>query len=182
MSARERLQDMIRTERGDMNVHSQPEVRGALDAYRAEVLTEAGEKSSPTGADATPEAYDGELAMLRGLVRTLRVVVRYDNNVAEVRRLLHQHAADEAAAYEAKGDPILARQAALLNEILQAPARRWKSGRAVSALRKAGHHPVSPGMAQRDLAALADAGHLVRHEEKGVVWYEVARQSGGSRG
>lgn len=40
MSARERLQDMVRTERGDMNVYSQPEVRTALDAYRTEVLAE----------------------------------------------------------------------------------------------------------------------------------------------
>ena len=39
--ARERLQDMVRTERGDMNVHSQTEVRTALDAYRAEVFEEA---------------------------------------------------------------------------------------------------------------------------------------------
>ncbi|AQS70888.1 hypothetical protein B1H29_31915 [Streptomyces pactum] len=57
------------------------------------------EKSSRTTADATPEAYDGELAMLRGLVRTLRVVVRPDDaDVNEVRRLLHQHVADETAA------------------------------------------------------------------------------------
>lgn len=47
------------------------------------------------------QAYDGELAMLRGLVRTLRVVVRPDDrdvDVAEVRRLLHHHADDDAAA------------------------------------------------------------------------------------
>lgn len=47
------------------------------------------------------QAYDGELAMLRGLFRTLRVVVRPDDpevDVAEVRRLLHHHADDDAAA------------------------------------------------------------------------------------
>jgi hypothetical protein len=50
-------------------------------------------------ADRGGEAYDGELAMLRGLVRTLRVVVRPDEvDVAEVRRLLHEHASDDAAA------------------------------------------------------------------------------------
>ncbi|WP_448333513.1 hypothetical protein [Streptomyces sp. DSM 41534] len=41
VNARERLADMIRTDRGDMNVHSAPEVRVALDAYRTEVLREA---------------------------------------------------------------------------------------------------------------------------------------------
>ncbi|MFD5002168.1 hypothetical protein ACFWMV_04600 [Streptomyces mutabilis] len=57
------------------------------------------EKSSRPTADATPEAYDGELAMLRGLVRTLRTVVRSDDaDVNEVRRLLHHHVADETAA------------------------------------------------------------------------------------
>ncbi|MFI1702012.1 hypothetical protein ACH419_39530 [Streptomyces bobili] len=167
MSARERLQVMVRTERGDMNVYSQPEVRAALDAHRAEVLAGDG------------QAYDGELAMLRGLVRTLRVVVREDNNVAEVRRLLHQHAADEAAAYAETGDSDRARQAALLVGILAAPARRWKSGRAVNVLREAGYHPISPSTASHDLGALAAAGHLIRHEESGVVWYEIARRSGG---
>lgn len=62
----------------------------------------AGEKSSRPAADATPEAYDGELAMLRGLVRTLRVVVRPDGaDLGEVRRLLWQHTADEN---EARGE------------------------------------------------------------------------------
>ncbi|MFF7553625.1 hypothetical protein ACFZA9_12145 [Streptomyces olivaceus] len=61
--------------------------RDAMDAHRAEVLAADG------------QAYDGELAMLRGLVRTLRVVVRPDDaDVAEVRRLLHEHAADERDA------------------------------------------------------------------------------------
>lgn len=41
MSARERLADMIRTDRGDMNVYSEIEVRAALDDHRAEVLAEA---------------------------------------------------------------------------------------------------------------------------------------------
>jgi hypothetical protein len=62
-----------------------------LEAHRAEVLAEDG------------QAYDGELAMLRGLVRTLRAVVRDDRaDVAqkEVRRLLYEHTADERAAYE----------------------------------------------------------------------------------
>ncbi|MFH9823070.1 hypothetical protein [Streptomyces bobili] len=144
-----------------------------LDGLTADDMVKAA--VTEFGLDA--EAYPGELAMLRGLVRTLRVIVRDDNAVAEARRLLHHHADDEAAAYEQMGDPTLARQAALLNAILQAPARRWKSGRAISVLREAGYHPVSPNTASHDLAALASAGHLVRHEEKGVRWYEVARRS-----
>ncbi|CAL9501708.1 hypothetical protein [Streptomyces sp. enrichment culture] len=48
------------------------------------------------------EAYPGELEMLRGLVRTLRVVVRDGGSAerqrADVRRLLWQHATDDAAA------------------------------------------------------------------------------------
>jgi len=41
MSARERLADMVRTDRGDMNVYSPSEVRDALDAHAAEVLAAA---------------------------------------------------------------------------------------------------------------------------------------------
>jgi hypothetical protein len=63
-----------------------------VDAHRAEVLATDG------------QAYDGELAMLRGLVRTLRVIVRDgtsdEKRRAEIERLLHQHAADDAAARE----------------------------------------------------------------------------------
>jgi hypothetical protein len=44
MSAHERLADMIRTDRGDMNVYSEIEVRAALDAHRAEVLRAAADK------------------------------------------------------------------------------------------------------------------------------------------
>ncbi|MDT0387875.1 hypothetical protein [Streptomyces dubilierae] len=116
------------------------------------------------------EAYPGELAMLRGLVRTLRVVVRPDTvDVTEVRRLLQQHAGDDALA-RTEND----RQAALLDAIRRDPTGRWKSGRAVKALRQLGYHPISPGTASHDLAALAAAGHLIRHEEPGVRWYEVA--------
>jgi hypothetical protein len=65
---------------------------GVIDEFRAEVLAADG------------QAYDGELAMLRGLVDTLRVVVQDGSTAekqrAEVRRLLHQHAGDDAAARE----------------------------------------------------------------------------------
>lgn len=58
-----------------------------LAGHRAEVLAEDG------------QAYDGELAMLRDLVRTLRVAARPDDaDLGEIRRLLHHHATDDAAA------------------------------------------------------------------------------------
>lgn len=63
-----------------------------------------------------------------------------------------------------------ARQAALLAAI-HASGGRWKSGRAVTALRAAGYHPVSPSTASRDLRALTWAGHLIAHDEKGVRYY-----------
>jgi hypothetical protein len=71
MNARERLQVMIRTTPGDMTVWSAPEVRDALDAYRDEALAEQREKSSPTGADATPGPA-GRVAQLLDAIRTQR--------------------------------------------------------------------------------------------------------------
>lgn len=65
--------------------------RDKLDDYRAQVLAEDG------------QAYDGELAMLRGLVRVLRTVVRENGTLPEARRLLWQHATDDAAARAGKG-------------------------------------------------------------------------------
>lgn len=70
------------------------------------------------------------------------------------------------------------RRAALLTAIQTEPNTRWKSGRAVVALRQAGWHPVSPGTAATDLQALVIAGHLVRHDEPGCTWYEPV---GGTR-
>lgn len=151
-------------------------------AYRDEVLAEAG----------TPEAYDGELAMYRQLVRTLRVVVRDDTvDINEVRRLLHNHAADDAAARaesngesrRTAGDTLAdaARQADLLYAIRKNPNKRWKSGRALTTLHALGYTRARRHTAANDLARLADAGHLIRHEEKGVRWYGLARRGGGPR-
>lgn len=62
-------------------------VKELLDGHRAEVLAEDG------------QAFDGELAMLRGLVRTLRAAVRPDGaDMDEVRRLLWEHQQDANAA------------------------------------------------------------------------------------
>ncbi|HZF92023.1 hypothetical protein [Streptomyces sp.] len=127
------------------------------------------------------QAYPGELAMLRGLVRTLRVVVRPDDvDVREVRRLLHQHSADEGAALAsfrtiADRPADTARQAALLNVVL-AEGGGWKSGRALRALHQLGFTSIGQSTASHDLAALAAGGHLIRFEEKGVRWYEPAQR------
>lgn len=66
---------------------------------RTAVQAMAGEEATPQGATATPhaETFDGELAMLRGLVRVLRTVARQDD-LREVQRLLAEHASDENAA------------------------------------------------------------------------------------
>ncbi|MGW5123217.1 hypothetical protein ACWEQ7_03975 [Streptomyces sp. NPDC004069] len=89
MSARARIHTMIPT--GDETAEAELDTR--LDAYAAEVLAEAD----------TVEAYDGELAMLRGLARCLRLAARSGDG-AEVARLLCDHATyDATAREEAKG-------------------------------------------------------------------------------
>lgn len=73
-----------------------------------------------------------------------------------------------------------ARQAALLGAIQAAPTGHWKSGRAVTALRQLGYHPVSPGTAGGDLRHLAAAGHLVQHKQPGCTYYTVKTRKGGA--
>ncbi|NUS26112.1 MAG: hypothetical protein HOV92_18075 [Streptomyces sp.] len=74
-----------------------PRATEMVDGYRAAVLAEDG------------QAYDGELAMYRQLVRTLSTVIRDGSSAekqrAEVERLLHQHAADDAEAREKSSRP-----------------------------------------------------------------------------
>ncbi|MFR0351830.1 hypothetical protein [Streptomyces sediminimaris] len=83
-----------------VDVVTQAEWAAALTAAAEEVE----EKSSRTAADATPgEAYPGELAMLRGLVRTLRTVARYGTDMGEVQQLLAEHASDDADARQGAG-------------------------------------------------------------------------------
>ena len=61
--------------------------RDAHAAGRAEALAEDG------------QAYNGELAMLRGLVATLNAVAEH-GDLSEVRKLLGEYASDDAAARE----------------------------------------------------------------------------------
>ncbi len=87
-------------------------------------------------------------------------------------------AAEKATAPEtATATPSAAdRQAALLDAI-HAHGGRWKSGRAVQALRTLGIHPVSPGTAASDLNRLAEAGHLDRHDKPGVTFYTLRKDN-----
>jgi hypothetical protein len=71
---------------GALDEASEAELGRRLDAHRAEVLAADG------------QAYDGELAMLRGLVATIRLAARQDNGLLEVRQLLAEYAGDEAHA------------------------------------------------------------------------------------
>lgn len=65
-------------------------VRPPLSSASARLLTDA-------------ERYPGELAMLRGLAGVLRVVAEHSDDMAEVRRLLAEHASDERDAYAQGG-------------------------------------------------------------------------------
>jgi len=109
---------------------------------------------------AVRQREDVELVALRTLLADIATAARW-GDVAEVRRLLGQHAGNTHA-----------RRGALLASVLVNPKVRWKSGRAVTALRRAGYHPVSIRTAAGDLVALSQAGHLIRHQDKSVVWYE----------
>ncbi|GAB2731471.1 hypothetical protein [Streptomyces bullii] len=154
---------------------------------RAVVRAMAEETHGSQASAPTVEAYDGELAMLRGLVRTLRTAARW-GCIAEVQKLLWEHARDEAAAHAETGEKSsptgadatpadTARQADLLTAI-RAHRGRWKSGRALRTLRQLGFTSISKSTASHDLSALAAAGHLTRFEEKGVRWYELAQRGG----
>jgi hypothetical protein len=61
------------------------------DAHRNQVLTEDGQE------------YNGELATYRGLVATLRAVAKH-GDIDDVRKLLAEHAGDDAAARVRAGE------------------------------------------------------------------------------
>ncbi|MET8826025.1 hypothetical protein ABZX40_13210 [Streptomyces sp. NPDC004610] len=164
MNARERLALMIRTDRGDMTVWSETHAQAALDAYLAEVR-----------AATIPE------------VATVVVAALGDGPLPDcapdVRAVLRE-AIDTASspASSPRWSPALTaadRQNALLDAIRQDPHRRWKSGHARDVLRKQGW-PVSKGTTGGDLARLAEAGHLVLHEEPNARWYSLADRGGAS--
>lgn len=91
----------------DAKVAATPRERGTSGAHRRGMAAAADlvrqlieEKDTAPAATPTPlrEAHPGELFMYRGLVGVLRVVAQH-GDMAEVQRLLTEHAADEQAAY-----------------------------------------------------------------------------------
>ncbi|MET9138848.1 hypothetical protein [Streptomyces parvulus] len=135
------------------------------------------------------ENYPGELAMYRGLVRVLRTVVRENDTLDEVRRLLWEHAGDErdaamgrarsAAPDEEIPPPAeLAvhtnRRAHLLAEISK--GGRWKSGTVARWYGEHGYTGLRVQAARHDLAVLRDSGAIVQHDEAGVRYFTAARQ------
>lgn len=136
------------------------------------------------------EAYDGEVAMLRSLVRTLRVVIRDDASAetqrAEVRKLLWEHAADDAAARDTNDSsrttsPTPAdtnRRARLLFEMSR--GGRWKSGDVLRWYQDNGITGLGTRAARHDLAVLRDSGRIHQHDEKGVRYFTA--DLGGNRG
>lgn len=124
--ARERLQNMVRTDPSNMTVHSAPEVHDTLDAYRTEAIAKAiGQlRAVPVQctalrgpvwygqgwADAIStlediadysvpdyEEYPGELVRLRALALQLRALARR-SNWDRVMQVLHNHSAAESTA------------------------------------------------------------------------------------
>lgn len=91
------------TERLENGDHDARAARGARSVtYLLRNL--AREKSSRPAADATPgEAYPGQLAMLTGLVATLRAVAEH-GDLDDVRKLLAEHQRDEQDACAETGE------------------------------------------------------------------------------
>ncbi|WP_439947257.1 hypothetical protein [Streptomyces sp. BBFR109] len=138
------------------------------------------------------EAYPGELAMYRQLVRTLRTVVRSDNpDMGEVRRLLHHHASDDAAARaegkssrkaDAAPDPTgrKARIARLLDEI-RTHGGRWDTARVMDLYRITDPDAAQRVIARRDLSYLRWTGHVVQHGPVNGRYYTLKTRTGGHR-
>jgi hypothetical protein len=130
------------------------------------------------------EAYPGELQRLRILALQVRVAALRKEDLSEAQRLLLGHAEHERTARAAAKDKAtataatpsaVARQADLLTAI-RAYGGRWKSGRAAKALGELGH-TVGKSTAGSDLARLAEAGHLTRHDTPGVTFYTLRKDN-----
>ncbi|MEU2730065.1 hypothetical protein ABZ650_20345 [Streptomyces griseoviridis] len=142
-----------------------------VDAHRDEALAADG------------QAYPGELAMLRTLVRTLRTAAREDNGLPEVRRLLVSHAADDGALRAARADGpdrVSTREARLaqLLDAIRTWGGRWSSG-SVQQLRRATGGPVQRGTARRDLIELTRRGHLAQHGPADGRYYTLKTRKDG---
>jgi hypothetical protein len=62
------------------------------------------------------------------------------------------------------------RRAALLHAI-KAQGGRWKTGRTIRLYQALGYGPVGKSRAAHDLRHWQQAGHLTRHDHKGVTYY-----------
>lgn len=134
------------------------------------------------------QAYPGELAMLRGLVATLRVVAQH-GDLADVVKLLDEHQRDEQDAYAeapavSDGPAGPTGRVARLLDAIRTARGRWTTARAAQFYRD---HQLGPPrakwpqirtVARGDLRDLAAWGHLVRHEEPGRIYFV---QKGGAR-
>lgn len=175
MTARARIHAMF-----TLDEHGERELNERLDALVDEILTADG------------HAYPGELAMYRSLVRTLRVVVRDSGSAekqrAEVCQLLHEHAADDAAARAqaprqgsrtADPDQVSAREARLaqLLDTIRSRPGKWTTG-LVQGIRRTTGGPVQRGTARRDLDELHRRGHLAKHGAGDGRYYTLRRKDG----
>ncbi|MFJ8345117.1 hypothetical protein ACIQ9J_01820 [Streptomyces sp. NPDC094153] len=149
MSARSRIHAMF-----SVDADGERELDTRLDAYRAEVLAGDG------------QAYDGELAMLRGLVATLRAVAEH-GDLSDVRKLLAEYQRDDAQAraegkssQPADATPRLAGRRARLLDAIRTHGGRWDVGRVLDLyeLTEPGH--IQRVTARRDLGYLQWCGHL----------------------
>ena len=185
MSARQQIVSRLSEDSmgGIATLHDVTDAEQLVDTHRAEVLAADG------------QAYDGELAMLRSLRRTLRAVTRYGTDIDEVRKLLAEHTADDAAArLEAKEKSSPARadatpgptgRVAQLLDAIRISRGRWTTVRAyrfyrdhVSATNTVPNTQLR-AVARGDLRDLAAWGHLTRHEEPGCQYYTLKTRKDG---
>ncbi|RPE40210.1 hypothetical protein EDD90_3246 [Streptomyces sp. Ag109_O5-1] len=118
----------------------------------------------------TAEAYPGQLAMLSGLIATLRAVAQH-GDLSDVRKLLAEHERDEQDAYaEAEGKssrraadatPGLTERQERLLDAIRAHGGEWTTRRVLGFFALTDPDVVQRGTARRDLATLQRAGHLV---------------------
>lgn len=136
------------------------------------------------------QAYDGELAMLRGLVATMRAVAEH-GDLADVQELLAAYDIDAAealaeaegkgsrAAADATPDKVGSHEARLaqLLDTIRTHGGKWSTG-ALQELRRKQGGTKQRGTARRDLAELHRRGHLHQHGAGDGRFYTLKRRGG----
>ncbi|MFJ8144647.1 hypothetical protein ACIQ6R_06180 [Streptomyces sp. NPDC096048] len=134
-----------------------------------------------------PEAYPGELDMLRGTLATLHAVAEH-GDLGDVRKLLAEHRADDAAARAEQGKssrtpadatPAREQRLAQLLDTIRTHRGQWRVGQ-VQALRRVTGGPTQRSTARRDLAELARRGHLLQHGPKDGRFYTLKSRKDGA--